>query len=71
VGGFLGIGEKNVAIGWDELTISGGTSASKMPGAAEHDPGSEDHTLGSDELDLRIDLTREDLTSAPKFEDRD
>ncbi len=80
VGGFLGIGEKNVAIGWDEVTISGGTSASKTPDPASaehdpassgHDPDSEDDILGSDELDLRIDLTREDLTSAPEFEDRD
>lgn len=73
VGGFLGIGEKNVAIGWDEVTISGGTAGSGEHdlGAEEHDADSEDHMFSSDELDLRIDLTREDLTSAPEFEDRD
>lgn len=66
VGGFLGIGEKDVAIGWDDVTISGGTSDSD-----EHDLDSDELDLDSDELDLRIDVTREDLTSAPEFEDRD
>lgn len=48
VGGFLGLGEKDVAIGWDDVTRSG----------------------ASDEQELRIDVTREDLESAPEFEDR-
>lgn len=46
VGGFLGMGDRDVAIGWDEVTRSG----------------------GFDELELRIDVTREDLSSAPAFE---
>ncbi|WP_373001677.1 PRC-barrel domain-containing protein [Marinobacter sp.] len=45
VGGFLGMGEKDVAIGWDHLTKS----------------------ITSDEQDLRVDLSREDLESAPEF----
>jgi sporulation protein YlmC with PRC-barrel domain len=48
VGGFLGLGEKDVAIGWGDVTRSG----------------------SSDELELRIDVTREDLESAPEFEER-
>lgn len=73
VGGFLGIGEKNVAIGWDEVTISGGSS-----GSAEHGLGSDEHGADSDETDfdseepdLRIDLTRDDLRTAPEFEEKD
>ncbi len=49
VGGFLGMGEKNVAIGWDEVKRSG----------------------ESDEQELRINMTREELRSAPKFEMQD
>lgn len=47
VGGLLGMGEKNVAIGWDEITLS----------------------EKADEQELRIDLTRENLRSAPEFEE--
>lgn len=46
VGGFLGMGEKAVAIGWDHVTKSG----------------------TSGEHNLRVDVTREDLQSAPEFE---
>ncbi|SFR42230.1 Sporulation protein YlmC, PRC-barrel domain family [Marinobacter daqiaonensis] len=46
VGGFLGMGEKDVAIGWDHLTKSG----------------------TADEQELRINLTREELQSAPEYE---
>ncbi len=46
VGGFLGMGEKDVAISWDKITRSG----------------------SADEMELRIDLTREELRSAPEFE---
>lgn len=49
VGGFLGMGEKNVAIGWDHLKTSG----------------------TGEEQEMRVDLTREDLQSAPEFEDLD
>lgn len=49
VGGFLSMGEKDVAIGWDDVTMSG-----------------ED-----DDQHLLIDVTREDLRSAPEFDDRD
>lgn len=49
VGGFLGMGEKDVAIGWDDVTRSD----------------------TSDEQELRIDMTREELRSAPKFEMQD
>lgn len=49
VGGFLGMGEKDVAIGWDAVSRSG----------------------ESDALELRIDQTREELTSAPEFTGRE
>ncbi|MFO7953447.1 PRC-barrel domain-containing protein [Thioalkalivibrio sp.] len=49
VGGFLGMGEKDVAIGWGHVTTSG----------------------TADDRDLRVDVTREDLRSAPKFERRE
>lgn len=46
VGGFLGMGQKDVAIGWDDVTRSG----------------------DSDDVELRIDSTREELRDAPEFE---
>lgn len=46
VGGFLGMGEKDVAIGWDSVQKTG----------------------NADELELRIDQSRESLQSAPEFE---
>lgn len=46
VGGFLGMGEKDVAIGWDDVTTSG----------------------TADARELRIDVTREELRSAPEFD---
>lgn len=49
VGGFLGMGEKDVAIGWGHVTKS--------------DTG--------DEQELQVDVTREDLRSAPEFETQD
>ena len=49
VGGFLGMGEKNVAISWDKVTQTG----------------------TADDQQLRIDATRDELTSAPEFEKRD
>ncbi|MCH8536915.1 MAG: PRC-barrel domain-containing protein [Alkalimonas sp.] len=49
VGGFLGMGQKDVAIGWDNITSSG----------------------TSDKQELRVDVTRADLNSAPKFAKRD
>lgn len=45
VGGFLGMGEKNVAIAWDDVMQSG----------------------TSDMQNLRIDVTREELQSAPEY----
>lgn len=45
VGGFLGMAEKDVAIGWGHVTRSG----------------------TADDHELRIDVTREDLRSAPEF----
>lgn len=45
VGGFLGMGEKAVAIGWDHVTRSG----------------------TAEDRNLRVDVTREDLSSAPEF----
>ncbi|WP_019595166.1 PRC-barrel domain-containing protein [Thioalkalivibrio sp. ALM2T] len=49
VGGFLGMGEKDVAIGWGHVTTSG----------------------TADDRELRVDVTREELRSAPEFERRD
>lgn len=49
VGGFLGMGEKDVAIGWDDINRSG---------------------TGEDQ-ELRVSLTRDDLGTAPMFEDLD
>lgn len=49
VGGFLGMGERDVAIGWDDVTRSG----------------------TADDLELRVDVTREGLSNAPEFETYD
>ena len=49
VGGFLGMGEKDVAIGWDDVKMS----------------------RDDDDMELYIDVTREDLLSAPEYEDQD
>lgn len=49
VGGFLGMGEKDVAIGWGNVTRSG----------------------SADDQKLRVDVTRENLRSAPEFEQQD
>lgn len=54
IDGFLGMGEKDVAIGWDDVKRSGGSDGVKKSG-------------DSDEIVLRIDATRESLTSAPKY----
>ncbi|NMT63869.1 hypothetical protein DIT72_09710 [Marinobacter orientalis] len=43
VGGFLGMGEKHVAINWDAVKMSG----------------------NPDDRDLRVDMTRDELQSAP------
>lgn len=47
VGGFLGMGEKDVAIGWDDIDKS--------------------RNADDDEDELRINMTRDDLMSAPEF----
>jgi sporulation protein YlmC with PRC-barrel domain len=49
VGGFLGIGERDVAIGWDDVTRSG----------------------TADSQEVRVDVTRESLRSAPEFKKPD
>lgn len=49
VGGFLGMGEKDVAISWDSVTQTG----------------------TANERELRIDATRDELSSAPEFEKQD
>lgn len=49
VGGFLGMGEKDVAVGWNNVQRSGRAG----------------------EQELRIDVSRDDLKAAPKFEKRD
>ncbi|MBE0486820.1 PRC-barrel domain-containing protein [Marinobacter sp.] len=49
VGGFLGMGEKDVAISWDSVTQTG----------------------TANERELRIDATREELSSAPEFKKQD
>lgn len=46
VGGFLGMGEKDVAIGWDDVSRTG----------------------DADDQELRIAMTREELSAAPEFE---
>ena len=46
VGGFLGMGEKDVAIGWDDVSRTG----------------------NADDQELRITMTRDQLSSAPEFE---
>ncbi|WP_200881807.1 PRC-barrel domain-containing protein [Nitrincola sp. A-D6] len=48
VGGFLGMGEKDVAIGWDHITLSG----------------------TADDKDLVVDVTSDQLRSAPSFAKR-
>ncbi|HEX5792230.1 MAG TPA: PRC-barrel domain-containing protein [Rheinheimera sp.] len=49
VGGFLGMGEKDVAIGWDHIKRSG----------------------TADDMELRVDVTRDELKAAPTFTKRD
>nr|WP_231369386.1 PRC-barrel domain-containing protein [Thioalkalivibrio sp. AKL19] len=49
VGGFLGMGQKDVAIGWGHVTTSG----------------------TADDRQLRVDVTRDELRDAPKFQRRD
>lgn len=49
VGGFLGMGEKDVAIGWDHIKRSG----------------------TADDMELRVDVTRDELKAAPTFAKRD
>ncbi|MCR8914068.1 PRC-barrel domain containing protein [Marinobacter panjinensis] len=49
VGGFLGMGEKHVAISWDKVQTSS----------------------NADDRDLRVDVTRDELESAPGFEKQD
>ncbi len=61
VGGILGMGEKNVAIGWDDVKRSGEYGKS----------GAEMDADDSDDLELRIKATREDLRSAPEYEEQD
>lgn len=58
VGGILGMGEKDVAIGWDDV------QRSKMSSKAGTSTTSDD----SDDLELHIDMSREELRSAPEFE---
>ncbi|TCO74464.1 PRC-barrel domain-containing protein [Chromatocurvus halotolerans] len=58
VGGILGMGEKDVAIGWDDV------QRSKMSSKAGTSTASDD----SDDLELHIDMSREELRSAPEFE---
>lgn len=48
VGGFLGIGDKHVAINWNAIKKSG----------------------NPDDRDLRVDMTRDDLQSAPGYQKR-
>ncbi|MFN2359639.1 MAG: PRC-barrel domain-containing protein [Marinobacter sp.] len=52
VGGFLGMAEKDVAIGWDDLTMSRDSAE-------------------SDDLELRVNMTRDDLNAAPSYENLD
>lgn len=54
VGGFLGLGERKVAIGWDDVTKSVAADA-------------DDLDLW-DDMELRINATRESLSAAPEFE---
>lgn len=64
VGGILGMGEKDVAIGWDDVKRSG---ESKRTAA-----GSRASTAGdSDDLELTLDKSRDELRSAPEFKNRD
>lgn len=55
VGGFLGMGQKDVAISWDKVTKSGGSDEQGLTSGT------------SDDLELRIDLSREELRSAKEF----
>lgn len=61
VGGILGMGEKAVAIGWDDVTRS---SASKKSGKSSQ-------SADSDDLALQINKSRDDLRSAPEFKTRE
>lgn len=54
VGGFLGLGERKVAIGWDDVTKSVAADADDLD--------------MWDDMELRINATRESLSAAPEFE---
>jgi hypothetical protein len=62
VGGFLGIGEKNVAIPFDALAFEGDRSATRTTGAGRQAQG----TLQPERIVLRG-MTKADLEAAPRF----
>jgi hypothetical protein len=63
VGGFLGIGEKNVAIDMSAFQVvpygSGGTSGPASAAIADNDPT---------HVNLKVSLTKDELKAAPDFE---
>lgn len=61
VGGFLGMGQKDVAIGWGHIQTS----------ATDTDDYERSTSVLSDDKELRIDVSRQDLRDAPKFQKRD
>lgn len=72
VGGFLGMGEKDVAIGWDDVTRSNDSDDARRSAtgstAATGTAATRTSASGmSDDYDLRISMTREELRSAPEF----
>lgn len=85
VGGFLGVGDRDVALGWDQVTVAledddGMAMSSTSRNASTADtgqPGNRQHrnAAGMDHGDpddyiLVVDVTRDVLESAPQF-DRD
>ncbi|MEX0740933.1 MAG: PRC-barrel domain-containing protein [Pseudohongiella sp.] len=70
VGGFLGMGEKDVAIGWDDVTMGRDSDNRRSATGTTATTSSTDRTVtgSSDDYDLRISMTREELRSAPEFE---
>ncbi|MEX2333639.1 MAG: hypothetical protein WD600_05235 [Pseudohongiella sp.] len=64
------MGEKDVAIGWDDVTMGRDSDNRRSATGTTATTSSTDRTVtgSSDDYDLRISMTREELRSAPEFE---
>jgi hypothetical protein len=75
VGGFLGIGDKHVAVPWNEVQVGAdtggaerGTSASGSAGGGATGSGSAGSAAAARDPVLRVNMTKEQLQQAPEFQ---